>query len=271
VSAAARVRLAVGAAALAAGGIVVGVVLATRQDPPQPKAQCRQAPKPFIVPGTSTPATVAAVRAAFAHWPQGTLDRFELLVRSHPNDPVVQFNYGEALICRGYTAEAAQAFAAAKSSGRDTQYEIDADQILHPQYFQNGYPVFEPTGHDPLLLRGAVLQREGHQHSAERLFARAARLRPDDAEAQVAAAVGRFDESNLAASFSRLGPLTRRFPHSQTVRYHLGLLLVWIGSSSQAAREFRLAVALGPRTALGREAAQLLAAIKRGGTGKAKR
>jgi predicted Zn-dependent protease len=271
VSAAARVRLIVGAAAVAASGIVVGVVLVTRQAPPQPKAQCARAPKPFIVPGVGSPATVAAVRAAFTQWPRGALDRFGLLVRSHPNDPVVQFNYGEALICRGYTAEAAQAFAAAKSSGRDTQYEIAADQILHPQYFQNGYPLFEPTTHDPLLVRGVVLQRQGHQHSAERLYARAARLHPDDAEAQVAAAVGRFDESNLSASFSRLGPLTRRFPHSQTVRYHLGLLLVWIGSSEQAAKEFRLAVALGPHTVLGREAAQLLSAIVRGGTNKAKR
>ena len=90
-----------------------------------------------------------------------------------------------------------------------------ADEILHPQYFTPAdglYPLFEPTGNDPLLLRGVVLQRDGHQHSAERLYAQAAKLHPDDAEAQVAAAVGRFDEDDLSASFSRLGPLVAPFP-----------------------------------------------------------
>ena len=105
--------------------------------------------------------------------------------------------------------------------------------------------MFEPTGPDPLLVRGVVLQRDGHQHSAERLYAKAARLHPDRDEAQVAAAVGRFDEDNLNASFSRLGPLARRFPNSQTVRYHLGLLLAWTGQRAQAIKEFRLARRLG--------------------------
>jgi hypothetical protein len=122
----------------------------------------------------------------------------------------VQFNRGIVLFCAGYLDEAAQAFRAAKTAGRDTYYEMRADEILHPQYFtpQDGiYPVFEQEGHDRLLLQGALLQRQGHQHSAERVYARAARLRPGDDEAQVAAAVARFDEDDLSASFSRLGPL----------------------------------------------------------------
>ena len=212
------------------------------------------------------------------HVPRGSLEsriesavpdkseRLEVLATRYPNDPVVQFNYGSALFCRGYGADAVQAYEAAKRSGRDTQYEITADNLLHPQFFAGGYPIFEPTGHDPLLIRGSLLQREGHQHSAERLYRRAARLHPNDPEALVAAAVGRFDESNLSASFSRLGPLARRFPSSQTVRYHLGLLLVWIGEAKQGIAEFELAQKLGPRTTLGREAARLLARISARGT-----
>ena len=79
------------------------------------------------------------------------------------------------------------------------------------------------------LLYGVALQRLGHQVSAERAFAEAARLAPDDAEAQVAAAVGRFDKTHPERAFSRLGPLSKRFPHAATVRFHLGLLLLWLG------------------------------------------
>ena len=265
-----RVRLLVGVAAVAAAGIVVGVDLATRQDPAQPKVQCPQ-PRLLIVPGVGNPQAAAAVRVAFAGWPHDTLQRLEALVTRYPRDPVVQFNFGSALFCRGYTADAIQAYQAAKRTGRDTQYEISADNVLHPGFFAGGYPIFEPTGDDPLLIRGNVMQREGHQHSAERLYARAARLHPNDPEALVAAAVGRFDESNLSASFSRLGPLAKRFPRSQTVRYHLGLLLVWIGQAKQGVAEFELARKLGPHTTLGREAEKLLERISQGGTGRSAR
>ena len=54
-----------------------------------------------------------------------------------------------------------------------------------------------------------------------------------------------------------------RFPHSQTVRYHLGLLLAWTGQRAQAIKEFTLAVQLGPATPLGREAAEFLSRHRR--------
>jgi hypothetical protein len=259
-----RIRLAVAVAAVVGAGAVTGVVLATRQTPPQPKLACAHV-QPRFVPGVGTAASVAAVRAAFATWPRGTVDRLEELAVRWPDDPVVRFNFGLALDCRGYFADAQQALTAAKRLGRNTQYEIDADQLLHPTFFQGGYPIFQPTGGEPLLVQGSLLQREGHQHSAERLYARAARLRPQDVEAQVAAAVGRFDEDNPSAAFSRLGPLTRRFRHSQLVRYYLGLLLVWIGEGKQGITQFRKAEALGPSTPLGKQVRELLARIEQGG------
>jgi predicted Zn-dependent protease len=239
-----RVRLIVGLLAVLAAGIVVGVVYATRQSPPQPKAQCKERPKPFIVPGTPT-TNVAAVRAALAQKPVAAARALEQLAFEAPNDPVVQFNYGTTLFCAGFVGDAVQAFRAAKQAGRDTYYE---------------------TSHDPLLVRGAILQRQGHQHSAEREWAKAARLHPGSDEAQVAAAVGRFDMDNLSASFSRLGPLVRRFPTSQSVRYHLGLLLAWTGQRDQAVTEFRLARSLGPNTVLGKEANTVLGGLVTGGT-----
>jgi predicted Zn-dependent protease len=261
-----RVRLIVGLLAVLAAGIVVGVVYATHQSPSQPTAQCKQSPKPFIVPGTPT-ANVAAVRAAFAQKPVAAARALEPLAFEAPNDPVVQFNYGTALYCAGFTADAVQAYRAAKTAGRDTYYEIQSDLLLHPQFFtQAGYPPFLSESHDPLLVRGEILQRAGHQHSAERVWAKAARLHPGSDEAQVAAAVGRFDMDNLSASFSKLGPLVRRFPKSQSVRYHLGLLLVWTGQRDQAITEFRLARSFGPKTTFGREAGKLLGGLVAGGT-----
>jgi predicted Zn-dependent protease len=267
-SPAARVRLLVAAAAVAAAGGVTGVVLATRQDPPQPRSHCEQGAEPLIVPGVATD-EASAVKAAFALRGKQAVVALEQVQQRAPKDPVVQFNYGIALYCAGYLAEAGQAFRAAKTSGRDTFYEMRADEILHPQYFapQDGlYPLFQPTRRDPLLLRGVLLQRQGHQHSAEHEFLKAARLHPADDEAQVAAAVGRFDEDDLAASFSRLGPLVRRFPHSQSVRYHLGLLLAWTGQKDAATRQFRLARALGPGRTLGRQADTFLKSLVPNGT-----
>jgi predicted Zn-dependent protease len=111
------------------------------------------------------------------------------------------------------------------------------------------------------LLYGTALQKLGRQRSAERQFAAAAALAPGDAEAQVAAAVGRFDKNRPAAAFSRLGPLTRRFPRAATVRFHLGLLLLWLGQVRQASVEFRRAERLEPRSVVGTQAKRFLACL----------
>jgi tetratricopeptide (TPR) repeat protein len=265
----ARVRLAVLAAALAAAAVVAGVVYATRQDPAQPKALC-QSPKPVIVPSVGSK-NADAVRVAFAHGPKAAARELEPLAQRNPDDPVVAFNDGTALYCAGYVQDAVQAFRQAKKAGRDTFYEVQADNLLHPQFFQQGYPPFQYYGHVPLLVQGEIQQRQYHQETAEKLWARAARLRPNDPEAQVAAAVGRFDMDNLSASFSRLGPLTKRFPRSQSVRFHLGLLLVWTGQRDLAIAEFRKAVALGRTTPLGKDAERFLKGIVPTGTSGRKR
>ncbi len=220
------------------------------------------------MPGVATQ-RAAAVRAAMTLPAKRAALALEPVAQDAAGDPVVQFNYGVALFCAGYLTEAGQAFRAAKTAGRNTLYEMRADEILHPQYFTPNdglYPVFQPSGSDPLLLRGVIQQRQGHQHSAERLYRQAARQRPNDDESQVAAAVGLFDEDNLSASFSRLGPLVKRFPRSPSVRYHLGLLLAWTGQRDQAIAEFRQARSLGAGTGLGRQAGVFLDGLVTNGT-----
>src|SRR5579862_7433527 len=116
-----RVRLLAATAAVVAAGAVVGVVLATGQDPPQPTAQCDQAPKAIVVPGVPT-TQAATVRRDLA---QENIPAFEILARDHPKDAVVQFNYATLLFCRGYLADATTAFEQAKKAGRDTYYEVE--------------------------------------------------------------------------------------------------------------------------------------------------
>ena len=154
------------------------------------------------------------------------------------------------------------------------------DDFLHPT-FAPGLPLFVPVEPFPAMLAnrspgeqlallahlrtkvgrlhyGAALQRVGRPLSARRVFDDAVRLAPADPETLTAAAVARFDKDRPALAFSRLGPLTRRFPQAQTVRFHLGLLLVWSGDAEGDKRQLRRVRALGPETRLGREAKRFL-------------
>jgi tetratricopeptide (TPR) repeat protein len=261
-----QLALTVAAVALAAAGTVVGVTLETRDNPPRLHPQPGKPPVPKSLPGP----VGAQIMQALADWPHGSVATLERLGQQHPKSPLVQLYRGIGLLWAGYTNESEAALEKTKKLGRDTRWEIAADNILHPQYF-GGYPVFSPIKRNALLEQGSRLQAQGHQHSAERVYLRAARLAPDDDEAQVAAAVGRFDKDNLAASFSRLGPLTRRFPRSQVVRFYLGLLLAWTAQRDQALVEFKRAYALGPTTQLGLGAKQFVDRVGAGGTDGSKK
>jgi tetratricopeptide (TPR) repeat protein len=261
-----ELAITVAAVALAAAGAVVAITLVTRDHPPSLHPQPGKPPVPANVPGPGG----AAIRQAFVQWPKGSLDTLQRLGRDYPKAPPVQLYLGIGLLWAGYDREAEAALTAAKKFGRDTPWEIAADNVLHPQFF-TGYPVFAPVRPNALLSSGARLQEQGHQHSAERIYQRAARLAPGDDQAQVAAAVGRFDKDNLTASFSQLGPLTQRFPHSQVVRFYLGLLLAWTGQRDDAVTQFRRAVSLGPKTNLGRSSQAFIDRVRSAGTGSAKK
>jgi tetratricopeptide (TPR) repeat protein len=261
-----ELAITVAAVALASAGAVVAITLATRDHPANLHPQSGKPPVPANVPGPGG----AAIRQAFAQWPKGSLDTLQRLGQDYPKSPVVQLYLGIGLFWDGYDREAETALEAAKKYGRDTPWEIAADNVLHPQFF-TGYPVFAPVRPNALLSQGARLQAAGHQHSAERIYRKAARLAPGDDQAQVAAAVGRFDKDKLAASFSQLGPLTRRFPHSQVVRFYLGLLLAWTGQANGAVTQFQKTVSLGPKTSLGRSAQAFIDRVRTGGTGSAKK
>src|SRR4051812_3805987 len=233
----------------------------------------------------------AQVGAAVASWPNGTLERLQGLASRYPRSALVALHLGLALYWSRHDDEALQAWRSAARLGPDSLYAVRAEDFLHPS-FAPGLPTFVPSFEPPLRIRvlsperevaalaaaakggdarakilyGVALQRLDRAVSAERQFAAAARAAPSDPEARVSAAVGLFDKNNPARSFSRLGPLVRVFPRAQTVRFHLGLLLLWIGQVQKARDELRQARQAGLKTALGRQAAAYLDVLAKAGT-----
>jgi tetratricopeptide (TPR) repeat protein len=260
-----RVALAVAAAAAAAAGITVGVTLATRDDVHRRRVEA----PPLVADATATRPVRLAVREALRAWPNGTVRRLHALSVRYPESALVRLELGLSLAFSGSSSEAAQAFRAAKRVQPDSPSAVRADDALHPDT-PPGKPPFVASFTRPrtpverLLARGIRFQAALRPLSAERAFAAAARRSPGNAEAQVAAAVGLYDKDRPAAAFSRLGPLARRFPQAQSVRFHLGLLLLYLGQIVEARHQLAQAVALGRRTPLGRQARTLLEAADRG-------
>ncbi len=224
----------------------------------------------------------ARIGEAFASWPNDSLADLERLARSHPRSGVVLVNLGIARFWAG-RGGSGEAWREAVARDPDSEAAVRASDLLHPNS-PRGLPAFVPSFAPPRglarlspdrqvaalaraarsggvaarLLYGVALQRLSRPVSAERQYEAAARLAPDDPEAQVAAAVGRYTKDHPERAFGRLGPLTRRFPRAPTVRFHLGLLLLWLGRVDDAKRQLRIARGEGPESPLGREANRFL-------------
>lgn len=227
----------------------------------------------------------AKVGAALATWPNGSLDRLEQLAKLYPDAAVVQVHLGLARFWAN-RGDPEAAWRAALEAEPDTPYAIVAGNLLHPN-LPRGLPAFIPPFTAPpriaalsparqlealkrgaqsgglreLLLYGVGLQRVGRPVSAAMVFERAARRYPHSVDALVAAAVGQFDKDQPEIAFGRLGPLSRTYPNEPTVRFHLGVLLLWTGRVKAAERQFRLAAREKPASPLAREAARYLQTI----------
>ena len=79
----------------------------------------------------------------------------------------------------------------------------------------------------------------------------------------MAGAVGQFDKDAPERAFGRLGPLSGTYPNEPTVRFHLGVLLLWTGRIQGAERQFRLASRARPGSPLAREADRYLETIRK--------
>jgi tetratricopeptide (TPR) repeat protein len=257
VSPRARIYTLVSLCAAGAAAVVVAITALTANHPPQPLGP-RPGKPPFAADWTAPRELAGDVRAAV-----GSVPRLRALAQRHPGSSFVRLNLGLALFWQRDDADALAAWKQAKRVQPDTPSAVRAGDLLHSDS-PPGLPRFVPsfsrvqTRVQRLLVRGVRLQQNGRPLSAEREFSRAAALGPDDPDAQVAAAVGLYDKDRPAPALARLGPLVRRFPHAQTVRFHLGLLSIWIRAFGEARRQFELAVAERPETELAAEARQLL-------------
>lgn len=231
----------------------------------------------------------ARIGQAVSRWPDGTVARLTQLAGLHPKSAAVQLNLGIAQFWAG-EGGAKEAWQSASELEPDTAYAVTAGNLLHPDFARN-LPVFVPVAQAPSVLRalapaaqlavlerrartgtvadrlfyGVALQRLGRQRSAERVYAEAAQFAPNDPEARVARAVGLFDKAQPTRAFSQLGPLTRTFPNAATVRFHLGLLLLWSGQVKEARRQLRLVRTVEPGSRLTGVAKQYLDELRAAG------
>jgi Flp pilus assembly protein TadD len=241
---------------------------------------------------TSDPDSVeAAVGAAVSGWPEQTIFRLRQLAEEHPKSALVHLHLGLALYAGGDDAGATSEWRRALEVEPDTPSALRAEDLLHPDMAPGRpffYPSFVPTldlaknspaaqlaalrrqatrgGVKDNLLYGVALQRVGRPVSARAAFAQALELDRESLDAHVADAVGRFEKDKPAEAFSRLGPLAQSNPRSPLVRFHLGLLLLWIRDIENARMQLQKAADADRHGFYGREARVLLSRLEAIGT-----
>jgi tetratricopeptide (TPR) repeat protein len=233
----------------------------------------------------------AAVGAAVAGWPTATLFRLRRLAVEHPRSALVHLHLGLARYASGDDQGAATEWRRALEVEPDTPSAIRAEDLLHPE-MAPGRPFFYPSfgagsslqgdsAAEQLaelrqaakagsvranLLYGVALQRVGRFVSAREAFARARSIDAKSLDAQVAEAVGDFSKAAPADAFSQLGPLAESHPRSPIVRFHLGLLLLWIRNVDEARRQLQRAADADRGGFYGKEARALLSRLEAIGT-----
>lgn len=226
----------------------------------------------------------AAVGAAFARWPDGTVADLQDLADTHPGSALVQLHLGLARFWLRQDAEAKTAWKAAERVEPDSAAAIRAEGLLHPE-MPEGRPFFVPSASVPQdvadllplqqltelerranasgtakawILYGTALQRVGRPLSAAAAFDRAVEIDPDDVEAQTAAALVRFTKDDPSRAFSKLGPLSKEHPDAAVVRFHLGLALLWLRDVEGSKKQLEEAAKAEPASIYARQAALLL-------------
>jgi tetratricopeptide (TPR) repeat protein len=233
------------------------------------------------------PASIEAeIGAAVAGWPDRTVERLRALVEREPESGVARLNLGLALLAAGDVAGARGEWREAERRDPDSAAALRAEDLLNPD-MPPGRPRFVLGGRVPpglarlapetrlarlerrarsggardWLLYGVALESVGRRVSAQAAYDRAVALAPGDLDPRVAAAVSRFDKDRPSDAFSRLGPLARASDGAPVVRFHLGLLLLWLPDVEEARRQLRRVVAADREGFYGHEAARLLARI----------
>jgi tetratricopeptide (TPR) repeat protein len=215
-------------------------------------------------------ADVALVVAGYSpKTPDATVSRLELLA---PSSPFARYELGVVQLWAGRLSQATAALKAVRDADPESFYGVRADDLLHPT-MQPGYPLFVPADSPPAgatadslkaaadaapddakaqLQWGSSLQSEGRRKEALAVYGQALKADPTSIEAQVALAVAAFSKDDPAKAFGTVGPLVRDHAGDPSPRFHLGMMLLWIGQPDKAQAEFRQVASEAKGTRLAR-------------------
>ncbi len=213
--------------------------------------------------------TALVVASYNAKSPDATISRLELLA---PSSPFARYELGVVQLWAGRLPQATAALRAVRDGAPESFYGVKADDLLHPT-MQPGYPLFVPAEDPPKgatlgslkvaadqapndaqaqLQYGAALQGAGRRLEAVKVYTQALRADPTSIESQVALVLAGFQKDDPAKAFGTVGPLVRDRKTDPSPRFHLAMMLLWIGQPEKAQAEFRQVASEAPGTRLAR-------------------
>ena len=232
--------------------------------------------------GSGEPAakTALALTQYDAAEPAKAISALAAVVAAAPNDPFVQFSYGEALLWSGQRAAGEKALRSVRDAAPDSFYGVASDDLLHPA-MPAGYPPFvlaenapssslavlkqkavaAPNDAQAQVNYGAALIAAGQRSAAVDAFDAALVVDPGLVEAKVGKIISSYAKDNPAGSFGQMGPLVRDNPSDPSPRLHLALMLLWLHDTDTARAELRQVAAVDPSSRLSQVAKQLLATM----------
>ena len=228
--------------------------------------------------GVATPQADAA-RALLAYdpaAPQASVGALARLAAASPDDGLIGFAYGAALLWSGQRAQAEHVLRGVRDAAPETFHGIAADDLLHPSA-PPGYPPFvtataipagavaaaraNPDDAQAQIDAGAALIAAGRRADAVDAFDAALAVDPGSVEARVGRIIATYAKDHPEKSFGQMGPLVRDNPGDPSPRLHLALMLLWIRDLDTARAELRQVAAADPDGRLGGVARQFLASL----------
>lgn len=211
------------------------------------------------------------IGAAFARWPDGSLDAVKKLVAANPQSGLAELHLGLAYYWSGRDTDAVASWKLAAKLEPDSPYAVTALDFLNPNVAP-GLPIIVidtaqvAAKARPRLQRGILLWDRERPISAKRELDAAAALAPHDPAVLTAAAVATFSPAHPLRPFPMLGPLTGTYPKAAVVRLHLGELLLWTKQVKKGEQQLRAAVAAQPGSVYAASAQKILEALRKDGT-----
>ncbi len=212
--------------------------------------------------------------------PDASLDRVKAAASLvvEPPDARLFARYHAAVVTlwTGRVADASAALRELRQDDPESFYGVKADDLLHPGAC-SGYPGFVPedgatplsldqakaaaeaadAGVEQLVRYGAELVRAGRRREAAEVFARAVAIDPLSRTARVGRAIASFSKDDIGPTMSTVGPIVREQPRDPMARFHLGLVLLWLGQRDVADSEFRQVLESAPGSIYAKLAEQL--------------